>query len=253
MADSKWDKEGESGLLDNYLLTITRSWFGTSDKYMNGERLLLNWEGTTDQLDFPTQHVWYSVGAGWVTEDGGESCVHESGPEKYFQKTSQYMKIITRCRENEGGAFDGIMDILREGDPMIASTWEGLTFRMVAEEQPAIKGEPVKPKVMPVGYEPDGAAAAPKAAVKPIVAGTKGETAAQKLIRERKAAKAAAEAGDADGGSLKDQVVSLLKTHDDFEVGQAAALELPGVMDDDDLIASLMDEEGLWAEAKANA
>jgi hypothetical protein len=258
---SIWDKEGESGLIDNFEFSITKSWFATNEKYQNGTALLLHWEGTTDQLDFPIQNVWYSFGSGWVSKDGGESIVHESGnPDKFFQKNSQYNKIIQRCT----GEF-GLKELFEErgADPFHADMWVGLKFLMVSEEQEKIRDKETgedktpRPKLFPAAYlglveeTPKGKkAAAPKAAAK--------ETGPEKIAR-LKAEKAAKEAGDSGDGevTLRDQVKAILLAEDDFEVAQTAALALDGVMDDDDLVMELMDEEGLFTavreEVAANA
>lgn len=259
MSPSIWEKEGESGLLDNFEFTVTKSWFGTHEKYQGGQVVLLQWEGVTDSLDYPINNVWYSFGTGWISKDGGLTIEHESGnPEKFFQKNSQYNRIIRRCVDDFG-----LKDLMEDrGDPFHADIWVGLKFLMVAEEQQQIKNretgqmESPRPKVMPAKFlgvvESNGtgakAATAKATTTATTSTATGSETPKEKMERLR-AEKAAVAASAGAGGelTLRDQVIEALKGHlDDFEAAQTAALAVDGVMENDDLITELMDEEGLF-------
>jgi hypothetical protein len=262
MAPSAWDQEGEAGVLDNFAFTITKAWFGSHEKYNDGNSLLLQWEGTTDDLNTPITTVWFSIGSGWVSKDGGKSIVHESGStEKFFVKTTQYYRIIRRCLD------EFKIGALLEADgrsPFIAGSWEGFSFQMKAEEQEAIRnrslpeGEQMqKPrdKTMPFkflgfsGGSVSTAGASASASSSASAPAASGETPQEKVARLR--AEKAAKASGAPA-SLKDQVIDIFKTAESFEAGQEAAFALDGVMADDDLLTSIMEEDGLWAEVQAS-
>lgn len=251
MSGSIWEKEGESGLLDNFEFTVTNAFFAPHEKYMNGEVTLLNWEGTTDSLDVPLMHVWYSLGGGWESKDGGLTIVHDSGnADKYFNKSSQIYKIISRCRDD----FKITAILEKRGDPFHAATWNSLKFRMQNETQPGIRGAEGKDKTMPVEYlgEVGSAGTNGSSAPQAAASGAGVETPQAKMARLKAEKAAAANGADTTPATLRDQVVAILTANDDFDTAQAACLELDGIMDDDDLVQGLMDADGLFAEVKAS-
>lgn len=265
MAGSLWEKEGESGLLDNFEFTITSGYFATNEKYVDnngGHPWLINWEGTTDSLDVPIMHVWFSLGAGWISDDDGLTIKHESdNPEKFFNKTSQYYKVLARCRDD----FKIVQILEAHGSPLVGASWEGLRFRMKNEKQAGIRGSEGKDKQFPVEFlgevddNSSNGSSTTKSSAKAATTTTTSETPQQKMARmkaEKEAAKNEASTGDVDvdapdAPSLKDQVIGIINESEDFEMAQAAAMELEGFMDDDDLMQSMMDADGLYAEIKA--
>ena len=220
----------ETGLLDDFDFTITEARFAFDAKYNNGETMMLQLEGTTDNVDVPTTHLWFNTGKGWVSKDGGQSIVHESGKaDKYFNRGSLIARLITRCIDD----FN-IGDLLNErGEPTQAKVWVGLKFHINNEVIDYGTGIEARPKAMPtafIGVVGDA----------PVTAT---ETPAQKIAR--------AKAAKGSGGDLKSKVMTTLQQHDTFEAGQAAALEIDGVTDDDELLNGLMSDDGLWAESRA--
>ena len=215
----------DTGLLDDYDFTVTRAWFEGSEMY---DGVSLKLEGTTDSLDLPVITLYFSCGKAWSTKDGGKTIVHTSGKDgKNFNANVAYAKVIRRCLED----FN-IGDLLNSrGNPWTAETWVGLRFHINNEVMEYGKDSGIDPKskAMPsafLGVVDDAAVDSP----------------ADKIAR-LKATKAA--------GSLRDQVLDTLRQHTEFTAGQAAALEIDGVTDDDDILSGLMDADGLWAEANA--
>lgn len=236
----------ETGLLDDFDFTIERAWFAVDSRYNNGETVLLQWEGKTDDADTPETHVWFPLGKGWSSEDGGKTIVHDSGkPDKYFVKTSLMAKLIARVVDDFG-----LGDLLEtRGDPFTASVWPGLTFHMKSETIDfGGGGIEARPKVFPqkfVGVV-DEAGTKPKAAAKPAAK----SGGASALLAAAAAKKAAASAAPL---SLTDQVKAAMAPHkanDDFASAQQAALELPGVAEDEEIINRLLDdgEGSIYAE-----
>jgi hypothetical protein len=235
----------ETGLLDDFDFTVTSAKFAPDARYQNGEALLLQLEGTTDSLDVPETHVWFSVGKGWVSKDGGRTTVHESGkPDKRYNGNSQIARLITRCLNdfNIGDVLDA------RGNMYLADTWVGLRFHMKSEIMDYGSGIDPKSKVMPVAYlgtVEEGAAGAPTAAATPAPAG---ETGAEKIARLKAEREALANRDESGDVPLKDRVLEVLRKHDNFAAAQSEALDLDGVTDDDEIINGLMDESGFWAE-----
>ena len=224
----------ESGVLDDFDFTVTNAMFATDARYNNGETIMLQLEGTTDNPDIRETHLWFTCGKGWVSKDGGATIVHESGKDgKNFNRSCKYARLIQRCLDDFG-----IGDVLDgRGDPWTASTWVGLRFHVNNEQIDYGTGIESKPTAMPTAFlgVVDGGES------------VSAETPAEKIARV-KAEKAKAGAG---GGDLKSRVLETLRGHDDFSAGQAAALEIDGVTDDDEILNSLMDEDGLWAESRS--
>lgn len=252
---SRWTQEGETGLLDDFDLTITNAFFAPDSRYNNGETTLLQWEGTTDNADVPETNVFFPTGKGWESPDGGKTLEHDSGKEgKWFVKTSLIFRLFQRCTLPVADGGFGIADLLEErGDPLQAAVWIGMIFHMKREKIEFQGLENVNEKMFPnkylgiVGVASAPAAAAPAAAAPAAPAG---ETNAAKLARI-KAEKAAA--ADGGGSSLKDQVMTVLNKHTVWDDAQTEALDIPGVMEDDELIGVLMDEQGLWAQSTTPA
>lgn len=230
-----WNTDFESGRIDDFDFTITDAIFE------NGQYgIQLKLTGNTDDLDVPTTTIWVSVGTkGWTTKDGGETIVHESGKDRGFNKNSYIAKWLTRMIDDFG-----MEPALKErgGDPKIANSWVGITFHMKNESFTSTVNGDVKTtdKSMPVAFVGFSDTTTTAAAAS-SVASPEDKIAAAK-------AKAAAKAT---GGDLKSRVVDTLKQHSTFEAGQSAALEIDGVTDDDEILASLMSEDGLWAEVQA--
>lgn len=229
MTTNPWSTDFETGLLDDFDFTIVRSFFAPDAKYNNGETLLLQWEGKTDNIDQPETHVWFPLGKGWVSKDGGKTIVHESGKaDKYFVKTSLMAKLIERCVNDFG-----IGEILASrGGPFEAAPWQGLTFHMKSETITFGAGISDQTKVFPQRFV--GAAAEAPVAANPAAAAL-AKAAAAKVEKP-----------------LREQVLDVMRPHkanNDFVSAQSAALGVPGVTDDEELVAQLLDESGLFAEA----
>lgn len=241
-----WSTEFETGLLDDFDLTITRSWFATDQKYNNGETTLLQWEGKTDSIDVPETHIWFPLGKGWSSKDGGKTIVHDSGKEgKYFVNTSLIAKLIKRCVDEFG-----LGEVLASrGGPFESAPWQGLTFHLKSEVMDfGGGGFEAKPKVFPnrfVGVAANGSGPAPGQ----VAAAPAAVTGAAALLAAAAAKKAAASNG---APSLEDQIIAAMKPHKangDFASAQAAAIQLEGVATDEELVNQLLDESGFYAKA----
>lgn len=225
-----WSTEFETGLIDDFDFTITNAFFAPDAKYNNGDTLLLQWEGSTDNPDLPTTHCWFPLGKGWASTDGGKSIAHDSGKDRYFNKNSLMAKLITRCVDDFG-----LQDLLAErGGPFEAVVWNGLTFHMKNVPVEFGKGLDPTTKLMPVAFI--GAAGAASAAP------------SNGTVSQSNGNGNGSTASDA----VRNKVVAIFKTAPDFATAQDKVLSsVEGVTDDDALLNSIMDESGLWAEVRS--
>ncbi len=245
-----WDSAPEKGLIDDFDFTITNAFFAPDASYMEGTQTLLHWEGTTDDPDNAEYSMFWGLGKGWNSPDGGKTIVHESDKaDKFFNENSLIWRVINRCLEDFG-----LREVLAaKGSPLEAKVWPGLTFHMKREEMSYGKGIEPTVRLMPVSFVGGGTsggtggAAKASGTTKKAASSTGTKTAAEKLAE----AKAKAEAKKAGGGSLADQLKALAAQHDEFESFQLAAMEVDGVTDDEELMNQiLVPDEGIWAEAK---
>lgn len=227
----------ESGLVESYDGTVTRAWFGTDVRYMNGEVLLLNWEIKPDDpsqfshLEDGVIEERFPCGKGWDSNDGGKSATHESGnANKRFHRSSIYGRIIDAVP-----SMPGLIDVLKDrGTEMEAKVWEGMRFHFARQEFDYGGEIGKKSRIMPVEFLGEAGE------------GEKPSNGASKVA----ALKAKAAAANKGNNDLRGQLVELAKNSDTHESFMDAALEVPGVADDDDLLAAVADENGLYAEAR---
>lgn len=224
---SNWSTDFEVGLVDDFDFTVERSYFATDQKYNNGNSTLLQWEGRTDNLDLPETHVWFTVGKGWFSSDGGKTVQHESGKpfglkgegRKYYNGSSKIAKLIRRCVEDFGIGDE----LAKRGDPNVAAVWEGFVFHMQYEQIDFGSGIDAKPSLFPSRFVG--------------VAGARTVQVAQTNGNGNAAAKA--------------RVVALAKATDSYETFQVQAVEIPGVLEDDELLNSVLNPTGIYAQARA--
>lgn len=225
-----WRTDFETGLVDDFDFTIVRAFFAPDQRYNNGNTTLLQWHGSTDNEDLPETHVYFPLGKGWASTDGGKTIVHESGKaDKYFVKSSLIAKLIERCVEDFG-----MGDLLAaRGGPFESVVWQGLTFHMKYETVDFGSGIDSKPKLFPVRFVGEAAVETTKASAR------------AKLVAKSQPAEPEV--------SLRDQVIAAMapyKAEDDFAGAQQAAIEIPGVAESD-LIDEILDESGIWQQIAA--
>lgn len=218
-----WSTQFETGLVDNFAFTIRQSYFAPDARYNNGQTTLLQWHGTTDNEDLPETHIYFPLGKGWVSKDGGKTIVHDSGKaDKYFVGSSLIAKLIARCIDEFG-----MGDLLEErGGPFESAPWVDLVFQMKYQTIDFGQGIDVKPKLFPVAF-----------------LGTTGTAVA---------AVGSSAPSSPHAVSLRDQVLAVIrpfKNAGDFSGAQTAALNIPGVAEDAELVNGLLDDSGLYAEA----
>lgn len=234
--DEAW--ETESGLLDDYTGTIQRAWFATDARYNDGNTIMLHLEIATTDPETPEVTEKYPVGGGWDSPDGGASVVHEKGKQK-FNKNSALGKIVDRVTDSDGVLHDAAAVLRGRGRPTTAAIWEGLTFQFKREEFDYGGDIGKRARVMPVKFLGENAQpalalvdapAATTAPAAPVAETTSPDVDPVVAAKLRAAAKSA----------------------DSHQAFLDAALEIDGVLTNESLMASLVDDSdsGFYALAQ---
>lgn len=239
--DEAWDTE--TGLLDDYVGTVKRSWFATDARYMDGNVILLHWEIATTDPEHPEVTEKFPVGSGWDSSDGGATVVHEKGKQK-FNVQSIYGKIVKQVTADDGTLHAVLPFLKKRGRPTQANVWEGLTFHFKAQDFNYGGDIGTKTRVMPQEFLGEGA--------QPEIPGTNGTAAPG--THATPAAAPAAETATVDADPVV--VARLRKAATEATDHQAfldAAMEIDGVTTNDALMASLVDDSpsGFFATARA--
>lgn len=215
--------EFESGLLDNFDFTITSALFTYDQRYNEGKTVVLKLEGKTDNPDQPEAMLMYPVGKGWVSSDAGKTIHHESGREgRNLVKSTLYATLVSRMVDL------GLGDMLEErGDPFTAAVWLGLHLHMKIQTITFGKGLKDAERPLPTKFIGIDAKFDRKAG---------------------SSAPAAVHHAPVSTLSLREQAVEAIQVAKkngvtDFGSLQAAALEIPGVTDDSELLQELINEE----------
>ena len=217
-----WDLD--SGLPDDFDFHITGASFGYRQEYMDGEVPLLIWEGESPDED--VESIIWPCGQGWEVVKGGAEVQHPK--RNRFVKTSMMGKLISRV-VNELG-----VDMRNRGPATKADVWKGLGFHLKREEIEYGSGilEDRGGKtthLMPVAVLEKEAKGKAKASAEPSE--TKAEKASDDLTMKKLAA---------------------LATKLSREEWQKKAMDMPEVVENDDLLGRVLDdsEEGLYHELK---
>lgn len=252
----------ETGLVTDYEGTVVDAWFGTDAKVGGRTTLIAFWKVNTNDPDNPEVEERWSMGPDWASYDGGSSAEHPKGDRKRFNKNSQYGHLIDKaieCGAGEALAATGLT-------PRSADVWKGTKWYMEAESKDYNfkndKGEEVKgtssrnypSKFLGVGDVT--APATPSATASPAEASTAAPPAtatAGSTPSPTPPETPSAAAGDP--LSRLDATVAsqarLLAKAKTYSEWVDAMMELPGVVQDNDLIMSIADESGLYTTLRA--
>lgn len=122
---SSWDTS--SGLLESFTLETQEVWFGTNDKYNQGQTLLLNLKGPAsvdgDIVD-PEHHLMLSCGDKWKAGQGGAVAINTTGSEN-FNSQSAVGRLIDGIKDL---GEDALSVMKTRGESFEADTWQGLSI-----------------------------------------------------------------------------------------------------------------------------
>lgn len=248
MADkqtSSWETTDGGIGLEAFEGPVVEAWFATNAQYQSGEIPMLHLKVATPDAEDGFETIEFPTGRGWESLDGGKTVQRVDPKTKARFHNSTWMGLfIDRCVRDETDGGLGIAKVLAgRGEATEAKVWEGLAFAFERQEHTFGKDketkEPIKAsRVMPVKFlgEQAGQAVAGAAPAEDVAA---------------KIAAAKAKAAGNGGGGLRDQLVALAKQHDTHAAFVDAAIAVEGVTADDALLAEVVEEGKLYAQARA--
>ena len=213
----------DSGLPDDFDFHITGAAFGYRQEYMDGEVPLLIWEGESPDED--VESIIWPCGQGWEVVKGGAEVEHPK--RNRFVKTSMMGKLISRV-VNELG-----VDMRSRGPATRAEVWKGLGFHMKREEIEYGSGI----------LEDRGGKTTHLMPVAMLEKATKAKATAAENTQPKT---------ERPSSELIMKKLAALSTKLSREDWQKKAMDMPKVVDDDDLLSRVLDdsEEGLYHELK---
>jgi hypothetical protein len=219
--------EGSGGFRTEYTIRVEDARFETKE---DGDRCFLNWYGvdhdTGEELARPEG---FTMGSGWEPREDGIWCEHPDGYESFSRSTvvgqiyyrAQKMGLVEGWKRKHGGT----------PDPRDPRCFIGGIFKMGPEEYKNTAGEK-KTRVIPVKFL--GWADEAKA--------TKATPALKTPEAPAAPAKKAKEKAGSNGKAALAKLQELAGAHDTFQHWQAAAIMVPGVGSDKDLMPKLTDQ-----------
>jgi len=218
-----WDTD--TGLPDDFDFFITSAYFGYRQEYMDGEVPLLIWQGESPDEDI--DEIIWPCGSNWEVVKGGEAVEHPK--RNRFVKTSLYGKLIDRVVKELGLREE----MEKRGDPKEAAVWKGLGFHMKREDIEYGSGI----------LEDRGGKTTHLMPVAVLEKPAKGKA-------KTEATETTTEAKEKPSAAALEKKLALLAAKLSREDFQAKAMDMPEVVADDDLLASILDdsESGFWAK-----
>ncbi len=217
---STWETDA-GGFFDEGEVTLTKARFGFDSDYMDGDVLVFILEGEDDEgAEFRSL---YAIGNGWESEDRGKKVV---GLEK-FRDNCNYAFFFNAALKTDAKEI-----LVERGYPDNATIWEGLVFEMANQKVTHKIGEKEVESnvVLPTKFVGEAGGSKKKSASKAKKTSNSGSKASKALVAK---------------------VRKLAKQHDDHDDFLAAVVEeVPDIEEYDDLWESVLDESGIWAEAR---
>ena len=229
----------ESGRVTDFEIAITDAYFATVPGYRDGTDWFLHWVGTTDIESQPIMdregfHPSWRLGEGWESIDGGKTVQHPTkGHYNKQTPAGELIDAIADITSSDDGKPIFSPDPLANASTATCDWYVGSKWKMGAVTHKFnIDGtERVVERSIPTEYL--GMADAAKAPA---------------------AAPAAAESKAAPSNKvLGTKLKALAKKSDDFTAFEEAALALDGVVEDDALLESVLDESatGFYQTARS--
>ena len=213
----------ETGLPDDFELTITEAAFEYDERYMNGEIPLLVWRGYTgnDPADVINPPIKFATGSGWTVAEGGRRVVSDTGKTK-FHRSSWVGRLVDRVMSfPEAKAF-----LVKRGAPTDASVWVGTRWHMKREVVNYGGSIGEREHLMPVKF-----------------LGVVEVTAAPATSATPAAAAAAAPAAS----GMDETMIALARTCTTFEEFKQKAVQVPGALQNPVVLQNILSESGYWA------
>lgn len=221
---------GGGGIVD-FDLEVTDAWFGLSEAFEEAvpgaNQIFLHWVGKTDLEDRPVLtedgfHPSWKVGPDWEIRDGGKSIEYVGTGKARFRKSMG--RLCDQVFEITEDVANTDQDPFKDHHPKDATAWIGTKWHM-DEVHYDFSGGFESDDLMPVQFLGKGEVSAPAAS--------------------------AESASASSNGDLREQVENLARNLPDYQTFQAAALQIPGVAADGELVADIADESKLYAKVNS--
>ena len=117
-----WDLEEGGGGIQQFTGTVDEAYFSDGE-YGLSLMLRIKFDDPENYPKFEDGSItrYFGCGKGWTTADGGDSCQHEAGDSKRFNKSSKIGQLIGQM-----GSVSAIRDTLADFNPYTAKSWKGL-------------------------------------------------------------------------------------------------------------------------------
>lgn len=250
--------EGGGGLATYLHGRIDNPFFGRNPNYMEGKRLVQVWEGEIfeakdgdgnllDATKLENLTIW-PLGENWDSYDNITAEFTGPGNKKEgFDKKSLFMKMVYRVASLDQAVA---AELGRRGSMLNASVWKGI--EVVLEREHIVFGknkageEIATDHLMPVKVSLAGVTGAAAQTTQTVQA-------TQGLVGEGQGQAAAGGVLDAlgiDAGLRAKLKVASVQAKGDANAFTLAAIDIPGVVDNNDLI-TVVSDGSLWAELTA--
>jgi len=215
--------ETETGLPNDIDAWITNARFGVKEEYAqkvaetSQEPAIMLLLDLVDEKGGLVGSQGYSVGSGWEASADGQELTHPK--RKNVVNSSLYGQLQKRVVKELK------VDMDKYGLPTQARSWNGLGFHWMLEEHPTVGGQ-VAQGIMPT------------------------EFLGEKDIKAAPAATATTAAPAAPATDIEKKLIDLMAEHTDIKAFQLAAIKMPEVAANDELMASILDEgaDGFWVK-----
>ena len=230
-----WEPVETSGLPDNIDFTIVKAEFGYDAAYNNGEQILFMIHAAETDAEGQPYRSFYSLGkaGGWETLDHGRSVVSQTNPPATgFNKQSAYWKFIEAALSAGAGSV-----IQARGTPDNASIWEGLRFHLDRVNVDYGGEIGTRQFLLPTNFlgeagKVEASQPAAESAVAEPVAGSNGGSGATTNILDVK-------------------LLALAKNSESHDTFIEAVMEkYPEVTNNEELFGRVLDENGIYAQAR---
>jgi len=235
--------ELSAGLRDDTIATIQFATFRTDAGYNNGNTLLLVLTLTDENNEVFDQML--SIGADWISSDGGQTVQHAGGKTK-FNRGSNYGKWLAACAE-----LPELQAHLENTGPASDShIWDGVKIHLAAHEETyTIQGETkTASRLLPdqfLGVEKTTGTSPSLTppTVQPTIPAV--QLTPQQILANAKSSSSPS------AGAFHSQLTELAKSSDTHQDFLQRALAVDGVLADDDLVARLMDENDFYKSVRS--
>jgi hypothetical protein len=243
------DFETPSGFADDFDFYIESAEFSTRDNYMNGQVPLLIWHGHSPDAEDVTE-VSFPVSQGWEIRERGARVEHDR--RKTFVRNSIMGHLIRRVVDDLN-VEKQYPDFVEKGDPKRANIWVGFGFHLKREKirYPNLRRDDATEGMETERLMPTSIIQYPTVAKAAKSANTQTQQ-TQQTQQDRQQEEQSAPAGSS---VLRAKLIILARQSATREAFQLAALDMPNLAEDQDLMNEVLNDgpQGFYARYHTQA